>query len=146
MTTPEYKVVEWSGEPGLMVLAQEWVDECGIDNYSPDAAMKDALDTQNRMDCALFILTHNDKMVGGFSIHVNEMFYTDDLSAVVSYLYVTPKHRGAWLKLIVRARRWAVEMGCKELLISSNEKTVSTDKQWESAGYEKRETVYGRAV
>ena len=146
MTTPEYKVVEWSGEPGLMVLAQEWADECGIEDYSPDAALNDILDMRQRGDCKLFALMLGEEIVGGLGITILDMFWSDDCYSAVRYCYVKPLHRPAALKLIAKARKWSMYMRCPKMLFCSNTLCKPTDKFLKALQFKEFETVYIRDI
>ena len=147
MTTPEYKVVEWSGEPGLMVLADDMATECGIEDFSPGAFMEEALYAQRRMDNGIFVMIIDGEVVGGIIMSMISPAWTRDYYASARFMYIRPEHGGAIYHLISAMRKWSLEKRCTVIQVCSNVRCRKDIGPFlKKKKFKKEEIVYTRDV
>lgn len=65
----------------------------------------------------IFVITHNETIVGAIGLHTAADFCSSDLVATELFWYVAPEHRGKpdSIRLVLEAEQWAKRTGCKAM-------------------------------
>jgi hypothetical protein len=138
----------WNGQSDLRPLAEEWakeiVDECDIDK-----GMKDLVDMKEGPESDVFVLRHEDEVVGAMGIQVLNMFFTKEDYSAVRYWYILPKCRYMATCLVNYAKKWSVIHGCTKILMGSNKNgtqdsptSKTIDKFYEALGMQVHDIIY----
>ena len=134
----------WNGTTDLRPLAEAWAKEV-TDIADIEEGMRDLTCMKEGEYSDVFVLKHEDKVVGAMGIIVLDLFFSKEFHSAARYWYILPKYRSLARELVNYAKKWSREKGCSKIMLGSNERTPGNDtidKFYETIGFKKHETIY----
>ena len=134
----------WNGTTDLRPLAESWAKEV-TDIADIEEGMRDLTCMKEGEYSDVFVLKHEDKIVGLMGIVVLDLFFSKEFHSAARYWYILPKYRSLARELVNYAKKWSREKGCSKIMLGSNERTpdnYTIDKFYEAIGFKKHETIY----
>lgn len=112
---------------------------------NPDRLAATAARLIEGQDSALFVADESE-IVGMIGVYTYTHPYSDELFATELFWWVDPERRGAGVRLLRAAERWATERGARALQVVAPRSNDRLGAIYERLGFTRVETCYQREL